>query len=283
MRLSSKSGTAPAPAPAGASAHSGRRTLRALVVIGAGAVVALHLAWPGWGSRPELLLTPTEDRAPGPAVPSQVRPVVHPVAQPVSAEAGDETAIRLLTYIATRSRLQAEREGRSRLMLPAKFSKTSRYAKRIAANEERLFEARRKAFDSRERDFRQKIAVVRAEIAGFATQRNAKEKEISLIDEELRTIEKLHARQLTNVTRLLSLKREKTRAQWDIGSLESSVARSELTIKDIEQQIHENRHNVAVEAERDIRALDIEIGTVADQADDLPQPLVELATEVTRR
>lgn len=197
---------------------------------------------------------------------------------PVSAPS-EEPSVRLLTFIAARSRLRAERDGQTRISFPGRFQKTSALASRIAFNEERLFEARRLALESRQRDLRGKIASVQDEIEGFNAQRDAKEKEMSFINEELRAIEKLHTRQLSNISRVMTLRRDLTRAQWDIGSLQSSVARSHLTIKDIEQQIHEGRHNIVVEAEREIRALDLEIVESTKEPHDLPEPLLQLAAE----
>ncbi len=191
----------------------------------------------------------------------------------------DEPSVKLLTFIAARSRLRAERDGHNRVTFPAKFQRTSTHAPRIAVNEERLFEARRLAFESRQRDLRGKIGAVRDEIAGFQTQRDAKEQEISFIKEELREIEKLHTRQLSNISRLMSLRRDLTRARWDIGLLESSVARSNLSIKDIEQQIHEDRHNLVVDAERELRAIDLDILDTTKEHQDLPEPLLQLAAE----
>ncbi len=208
--------------------------------------------------------------------------VAVPAPSPTASQAADEPSLKLLTFIATRSRLRAERDGHNRVTFPAKFQRTSTHAPRIAVNEERLFEARRLAFESRQRDLRSKIGLVRDEIAGFQTQRDAKEQEISFIKEELRAIEKLHTRQLSNISRLMSLKRDLTRAQWDIGLLESSVARSNLSIKDIEQQIHEDRHGLVVDAERELRAIDLDILDTTKEHQDLPEPLLQLAAEAVR-
>lgn len=210
-------------------------------------------------------------------------PTAHParVLKDVRAETGndlaEEPSARLLLYIAARSRWQAERDGYARLKLPAGFKKMSRHAGVIAANEQRLLEARRLAFESQQRDLRLRIAAVREEIDGFVVQRNAKEKEIGLIQQELRAVEKMHERQLSNLTRLLSLKRDLTRAQWDIGSLDAAVARSRLAIKEIEQQIHEGQHRLAVDCENEIRDIDAEIGALTRSPIDIPEPLIELA------
>lgn len=192
----------------------------------------------------------------------------------------EEPNARLLTHIATRSRMLAERDGASRLKLPAKFTRMSRRAMQIAANEQRLLDARRLAFDSRQRDLRAKIDIVRDEIAGFDKQRLAKQKEIGLLKEELQALDKLHTKQLTNIARLLSLRRDETRALWDIGSLDAAVARSHLTIKDIEAQMHDERHNLVVEAEKEIRIIDMEIGDMIKSPEQLSEDLVAMATGI---
>lgn len=197
---------------------------------------------------------------------------------PVHTGTEHEPDMRLLAHIATRARMLAERDGATRLKLPAKFSRMSRRAMQIATNEQRLLDARRLSFDSRQRDLRAKIEIVRDEIAGFETQRKAKQKEIGFIKEELKALEKLHTKQLTNIARLLSLRREETRALWDIGSLDAAVARSHLTIKDIEAQIHDERHNLVIEAEKEIRIIEIEIGELIKSPEALSEDLVAMAT-----
>lgn len=210
-----------------------------------------------------------------------------PVAAERKPEATNEVAekptVRLLQYIAARSRWKAERDSHKQLRLPAGFNGMSRNAALIAANEQRLLDARRLAFESRQRDLRLRIAAVREEIEGFVVQRAAKEQEIGLIREELRAVEKMHERQLANLPRLLSLKREITRAQWDIGSLDAAVARSRLAIKEIEQEIHEGQHRLIVESENEIRDIDLEISALTKSAIDIPDPLIELALATIRR
>jgi hypothetical protein len=222
---------------------------------------------------------------PGDAAPTPVAAPMQaatPVKDGPSRATEEEPSVRLLSYIATRSRMLAERDGSSRLKLPARFSNMSRRAVQIAANEQRLLDARRLSFESRQRDLRAKIDVVRDEIAGFDKQRLAKQKEIGLIKDELAAVERLHTKQLTNIARLLSLRREETRALYDIGSLDAAVARSHLTIKDIEAQIHDERHSLVVEAEKEIRIIDMEIGALITVPEDLSDDLVALAAGLTR-
>jgi HlyD family secretion protein len=199
------------------------------------------------------------------------------------SQGAEEPSVRLLQFIAARSRWKAERDSNRRLSLPAGFNGMSRNASMIAANEQRLLDARRLAFESRQRDFRLRIAAVREEIQGFVVQRNAKEQEIGILREELRAVEKMRERQLANLPRVLSLKREMARAQWDIGSLDAAVARSRLAIKEIEQEIHESQHRLIVESENEIRDIDLEISAMTKSAVDLPEPLMELAQATIRR
>ena len=222
-----------------------------------------------------------------PAV-TQDRSVVQPTAVSIDAKPSaasgnmDEPSSKLLQYIAARSRWQAERDSYTQLKLPAGFKTMSRYAALIAANEQRLLDARRSAFERQQRDLRLRISAVREEIAGFVVQRNAKEQEIGLIQQELRAVERMRERQLANLPRLLSLKREVTRAQWDIGSLDAAVARSRLTIKEIEQQMHEGQDRLIIESENEIRNIDLEIGALT-KSQTIPELLIELALGTIRR
>lgn len=228
---------------------------------------------------------PQHDTAPATESLSSVQPTrVSTEGKPTTgSDSTEEPSVRLLQYIAARSRWKAERDSYTQLKLPARFKTMSRNAALIAANEQRLLDARRLAFESQQRDLRFRIAAVREEIEGFVVQRNAKEQEIGLIREELRAVEKMHERQLANLPRLLSLKREITRAQWDIGSLDAAVARSRLAIKEIEQEIHEAQHRLIVESENEIRDIDLEISALTKSAIDIPEPLIELALGTIRR
>lgn len=193
---------------------------------------------------------------------------------------GGSLSTKLVHGLAARYRLTAERDGASELKLPASFGRLSWNAATIAANEQRLFDSRRSAFESQQKDLRLRIRTVHEEIEGFERQRKAKEEEIEIIREELRVIEPMHRRQLANVPRLLNLKRELTRAHWDMGSLDAAVARSRLAIKELEQQLNEMRHNVITDADREIRDIDLEISTLAAADESLPRSLVNLVREL---
>lgn len=261
-----------------------------LFVIKAFAVFGLVLAFAAQFGRESPIAPASVEENATPAS-ETARPTASTIAQPValparpleSAPLSEEPSVKLLQLIAARSRWQAERDGRERMTLPARFVRLSTLAPSIASGEQRLLDVRRAAFESLQRDLKLKMDIVRDEIAGYELQREAKTAEMALFQEELRTVSMMHSRQLANLPRVLSLKRDLARMRWDIGSLNSSVARSRLAIKEIEQQLHEAQHRQIVDSEHQIRDLDLEIGTITKSPEDLPAPLVALAAETQNR
>ncbi|MFN0218595.1 MAG: hypothetical protein ACKVP4_07260 [Hyphomicrobium sp.] len=202
---------------------------------------------------------------------------------PISMTAADgqkPPSAKLVQILAARYRLAAERDGMESLKLPVAFDRLSRNAPAIAANERRLFESRRLAFESRQRDMRHRVKAIHDEIEGFERQRNAKEEEIGLIREELRAVEKMRQRELASLPRVLNLKRDLTRARWDLGSIDAAVARSRLLIKEVEQSMHEIKHAVIIDAEREIRDIDVEIGAFSGTDEALSGSFTALVLEL---
>lgn len=182
---------------------------------------------------------------------------------PEDAERSDSTSnARIVQLLASRYRLAAERSGAAHFRLPARLNRLDVHAAAIAAAEERLFGSRRAAFEEKLKDLRARITVTLTEIDAFSRQRSAKEEEAGLLREELKIVEGMHSRQLANVPRLLNLKRDITRAEWDMASVDAAIARSRLAIRELEQDINQARHDFAVDADREIRDLDTELASL---------------------
>lgn len=104
---------------------------------------------------------------------------------------------------------------------------------KIQSGQRNLFAARLSSRDS-ERDLRiQRIQRLKKEIAGLTRQRQSNDKQIELVDTELKDLSKLAAQALVPKRRLLALEREAERIRGQSEALNVSIARSHSLIDEI--------------------------------------------------
>jgi membrane fusion protein, type I secretion system len=167
-----------------------------------------------------------------------------------------------------RARLHAEQDGADEISFPADLLKraaTSGDAAHIIAGEQNLFRARREARDGQEAQLRERIAQLNEEATGLAAQRNAKEREIAFIHEELRGLESLRARNLTPLTRVIALRRDAARLDGERGQIVSSIAQAKGKIAETELKIIQLRQDLSTEVLRDLRELDGRYGELMER------------------
>ena len=122
-------------------------------------------------------------------------------------------------------RLAAERDGLDDLSFPAEFFALSADAERIASGEKRLFLARLTSLQGQKAQLRERIKQFEEERGGMTRQNAAKDRELALIHEELSRVNELYQRNLLPVTRVLSLQRDETRIEGEIGTLTAQIAK----------------------------------------------------------
>lgn len=166
---------------------------------------------------------------------------------------------RIVQLTAEKVRLEAEREGAAEVSFPLGFTASDPRAAAAAARERRFFETRRAMLDRQKARLGLRIAQFRHEVDGLLMQQRAREKEVQLIRQELRLIDDMHGRQLVNVARLMSLRRELARAEGEVGGLMAQVARSRAQIEEIELQIVEIEQKVVLDAQKEIRDIEARI------------------------
>ncbi len=160
----------------------------------------------------------------------------------------DDTAARanlamvenqLNQLLATRARLEAERDGAAAIALPAALAGRAQEpaVAAILAGETTLFETRRAAMQGQVGQLRERIAQTREEIAGLDAQMDAKAEQLRLIALELDGVRTLYRANLVAVSRLTSLEREAARLSGETGQLRAEVAKARGRIAEIELQI----------------------------------------------
>lgn len=238
-----------------------RRALRRLNLVGFTALVLLAGGIGGWAATSQLAGAVI---GPGTVVvESNVKKVQHPTGGIVGeilikdgdqVEAGqllmrlDETVTRATLGIvrsqldeltARQARLDAERDELPAPLFPAALlARADDPAVALAlASERRLHEARLKARDGQRAQLRERIAQITEEVSGISGQRDAKDRELELIDQELSGVELLLKKNLVGIQRVMQLRRDQARLQGERNQLTAEMARAKGRISEIDLQI----------------------------------------------
>jgi HlyD family secretion protein len=178
----------------------------------------------------------------------------------------DETVVRANHQIVSKqldefavrsSRLDAERDGRATLLLPADIAARAvdPDIARLVAAETRLFEVRRAARDGQRAQLRKRVAQLNDEVVGLRAQQAAKEREAEIIKIELVGVQDLYKRKLIQLTRLSALQREQASLEGQRGQLIANIAQSEGKIAEIELQIIQIDEDQRAEVMKELREI----------------------------
>ena len=95
----------------------------------------------------------------------------------------------------------------------------SRSAVAAYQGEKRLFEARQTALKGQISQLKERVGQLKQEIKGLTAQRDAKNQEVELMNEEYERLEGMRKKELVTVQRLLSTQRDLTRLEGERGVL----------------------------------------------------------------
>lgn len=168
---------------------------------------------------------------------------------------------------ARKARLAAERDGAEAVQVPPEMLERMGVptVANTLAGEQRLFELRRTARLGQEAQLRQRVAQLLEEISGITSQREAKLREITLVERELKGARDLWDRNLMPITKLTSLEREATRLEGERGSLTASIAQAKGRISELELQIIQISRDLASEVGKDLREAEARIGEFVER------------------
>jgi HlyD family secretion protein len=273
-------------APSGIGAEA---SIRRHIVAGSILVAVLAVGLGGWASTAEisgaLIAQGTV------VVDSNVKKVQHPTGGVVGevrvhdgdrVKAGDilvrldETVTRANLSIVTKglnelyarkARLAAERDSAATMAVPRELagSLDNPDVKDAMDSERKLFELRRTARLGQKDQLQQRISQLQEQITGLTAQREAKDKELGFIDQELSGVRDLWQRNLVQLNRLTSLERDEAKAQGERGQLISSVAEAKGRISEIQLQILEVDQQFTSDVAKELRETDSKIGEAVER------------------
>jgi HlyD family secretion protein len=131
--------------------------------------------------------------------------------------------------------------------------------------ERRLFQARRKQREAQKAQLRSRIGQLGREIEGLKAQQAAKGDELALIDIESSRVQHLHDQDLVPETRLLAIRRDRTRIAGEHGTLTAQIARAEGQISEIGLQILNVDQTVQSEAQGELRDIESRIAELMER------------------
>ena len=188
----------------------------------------------------------------------------------------DETASRadleivrkaLNGLYARRARLAAELDGADAVAVPPEFadSRDDPDVKDALVSERKLFEARRKARLGQQDQLKQRIGQLDEEVAGINAQKQANDKELALIEQELEGTRDLWKKNLIPLNRLTTLEREEARLQGQGGQMIASAAATKGRIAETQLQILQIDQDFASDVAKDLRETDGKIGEYVER------------------
>lgn len=270
------------------SAHA-QESIRQHVIAGTVVVAVLTIGVGGWAATTDVssaLIAPGSI-----VVDSNVKKVQHPTGGIVGevrvrdgdrVKSGDvvvrldETVTRANLAVVTKglnelsarkARLEAERDGAESIAFPADLLGRAQDpdVAAVMASERKLFELRRKARTGQKAQLRQRISQLEEEISGLSAQRDAKAKEIALIDRELTGVRELYQKNLIQLNRLTQLEREATRLEGERGQFVAATAQAKGKISELELQIIQIDQDLSSEVARELREVDGKIGEFVER------------------
>lgn len=156
---------------------------------------------------------------------------------------------------ARQARLEAERDGFAAPTFPENLlGRSSEPSVALAiASEARLLEARLRGRNGQRAQLRERIAQIKEEVSGLSGQRDAKDRELSLIKHELAGVEQLFSKNLIGVQRVMQLRRDQARLEGERNSLTAQMAGSKGKVSEIELQILQLDQDFRTEVLKELR------------------------------
>lgn len=179
--------------------------------------------------------------------------------------------------LAKRARLAAERDDRLEIAFGSDLlaRRGNEDVDRILHTEAGAFAVRRRAREGQKAQLRERIAQLRQEVSGLATQSSATTDELDLLDRDLLGVRKLWSQKLVQYARLNGLEREATKLKGQIGSLSATIAQTKARIVETELQVLQ----VDQDFRRDVAN---EIGEVGAQISELEERKIAAQDQLNR-
>ncbi len=173
----------------------------------------------------------------------------------------------LTELYARKARLVAELNGDDTVAVPKELANhlDDTNVQDAMTSERKLFELRRADRAGQKKQLQERITQLQQEIAGLAAQQNAKDEEIGLIEQELKGVRDLYAKNLVQLNRLTSLERDEAQLQGSRGQLLAQVAEARGKIAETQLQIIQVDQDLASDVAKELRETDSKIGEFVER------------------
>ena len=268
---------------------SANESIRRHIIAGSILVVILAFGLGGWASTAEIsgaLIAPGDV-----VVDSNIKKVQHPTGGVVGklfvhdgdhVKAGqiliqlDETVTQanlaivtkgLTELYARKARLAAERDGVDSVAVPKELANhlDNPDVADAMASERKLFDLRREDRAGQKKQLQERVTQLQQEIVGLTAQQDAKDKEVALIEQELKGVRDLYAKNLVQLNRLTSLERDEAQLEGSRGELVAQAAEAKGKIAETQLQIIQVDADLASDVAKELRETDSKIGEYVER------------------
>lgn len=169
--------------------------------------------------------------------------------------------------LALQGRLEAESASRPELAFPSELevAEGTPEIRRIIERQKVEFATRREEQRSENAVLEQRISAIREEIEGLRAQRQATTSQLDFITEELSGQETLFEKGLSQITKLLALKRAKAKLEGEHGKLVADMGRAKVRITETEAQTIHLKTKLKQQAVEELRNVEKELDDLAER------------------
>ncbi|MGL4324063.1 MAG: HlyD family type I secretion periplasmic adaptor subunit [Beijerinckiaceae bacterium] len=158
-------------------------------------------------------------------------------------------------FLALEARLLAERDGLSDVNFPKDLverAATSTDARASLLGQQTIFKNRRIARESAKTQLSEQVTQLESGIGGMMSQRKARDQELLFIEQELKGVRDLFARNLVPIARVNALERDRTRIDGDRGKLTADIASANGSIAEKKIQMLRIEDDLRSEVSREL-------------------------------
>lgn len=161
--------------------------------------------------------------------------------------------------LARSARLHTEQEGKLSIEFPDALEdrKSEGNVQSIMTGQVQLFQARKKGMETEVDLLKQRQDQLREQIQGINGQRQSKDNQIQILEEELKDLEGLFKKGLAPAARLLALRREAEERRGEVAAFAADLARTKSAIGEAQLEIvrlERNFRESVVTEQRDVSA-----------------------------
>jgi HlyD family type I secretion membrane fusion protein len=150
------------------------------------------------------------------------------------------------THIATKARIDAERTFAPSVTFPDSLLNAAgdEEIAKIMQSQSALFASRMQEFATQKQINESQIAAIGQELEGLKAQRESAIEQLSLVRQELVGAQKLFGKGLTDLPRLLLLKRNKSKLEGDVGQYTSAIGKAEERVLETRTELLQMRSKI---------------------------------------